>query len=59
MIKKDAERQNYRRSSFKLILMDYEMPEMNGPECTDLIRNFLYQNNIDQPIIAGVTSHTD
>ena len=31
IIKEDAEQNNYARSSFKLILMDYEMPEINGP----------------------------
>ena len=39
--------------------MDYEMPEMNGPECAHLIREFLYFENITQPIIAAVTGHSD
>ena len=39
--------------------MDYEMPEMNGPECTQQIRDFLYFENLDQPIIAAVTGHSD
>ncbi len=39
--------------------MDYEMPEINGLEATQMIREFLYQKNIDQPIIAGVTGHSE
>ena len=35
------------------------MPEMNGPETTNLIREFLYSREIDQPIIAAVTAHSD
>ena len=38
---------NQDKESFKLILMDYEMPELNGPQTTDLIRTFLYNANID------------
>ena len=44
---------------FKLILIDYEMPGLNGPETTNLIREFLYSREIDQPIIAAVTAHSD
>lgn len=39
--------------------MDYEMPEINGAETTDMIRTFLCNQNIEQPIIAGVTGHSD
>ena len=39
--------------------MDYEMPEMNGPECTQQIREFLYFEDFDQPIIAAITGHSD
>ena len=35
------------------------MPDIDGPETTSLIRDFLYFENIDQPIIAGVTGHSD
>ena len=31
IIMEDAKKHENSRSSFKLILMDYEMPEMNGP----------------------------
>ena len=39
--------------------MDFEMPEINGPEATGLIREFLYFEDLEQPIIAAVTGHTD
>lgn len=39
--------------------MDYEMPEMNGPETTTKIRELLYSHDVDQPIIVAVTGHED
>ena len=42
LIKKNVESQNSTRCSYKLILIDYEMPGMNGPEATNKIRNYLY-----------------
>ena len=59
IIADDIFSQNNFYSSFKLILMDYEMPEMNGPECANKIRNMLYVKNIEQPIIVGITGHTN
>ena len=35
------------------------MPEMNGPQCASLIREFLYKKRIDQPIIVGITGHSN
>ena len=59
IIKQDAEKLGFFESSFKLILMDYEMPEMTGPECTRTLRNYLYTKKIDQPVVIGVTSNTN
>ena len=59
IIKEDAKANKYLKSSFSLILMDYEMPEMDGLETTNLIREFLYKENIDQPVIASITGHSE
>ena len=35
------------------------MPIMDGYESTSLIREFLYSKNISQPIVSGITGHTE
>ena len=35
------------------------MPHMTGPEATTQIREYLHEQNLFQPIIAGVTSYQD
>lgn len=35
------------------------MPKMNGLEATSLIREYLYEQNIDQPIIAAITGYSE
>jgi len=35
------------------------MPFMDGYEATTEIREYLYSLNIDQPIIAALTGHTE
>ena len=39
--------------------MDYEMPEVSGTEACKQIREFLYFEDIEQPIIAAITGHSD
>ncbi len=39
--------------------MDCNMPVKDGYEAIDLIRRFMYENDIEQPIIIGVTSHPE
>ena len=39
--------------------MDQNMPVMDGCTATSLIRQYLYEQEIDQPIICGVTGHTE
>ena len=39
--------------------MDFVMPEMSEPKATNLIRQYLYEQSIEQPIIAGVTGHSE
>ena len=39
--------------------MDCNMPFMDGYEATDKIRQYLFEKDILQPIIIGVTGHTE
>lgn len=56
---KDVENNNNEFSNFDLILTDFQMPIMDGNEATLKIREFLYQKNILQPIITGITGHAE
>lgn len=44
---------------YELILMDQNMPIMGGCEATTKIREYLYNKGLSQPIIIGVTGHTE
>ena len=46
----------YREESFDLVLMDLQMPEMNGEEATRQIRNLASTSTIRTPIFA-LTAH--
>ena len=47
------------KSSYKLIFMDCNMPFMDGYDSTMYIRQYLYDQNIEQPLIIAVTGHTE
>jgi CheY-like chemotaxis protein len=44
---------------YNLILMDLNMPEMDGNQTMKAIREHLYQGGFKQPIISAVTGHTE
>ena len=48
---------NGERSSYALILMDCQMPVMDGFECAREIRRYLNKYKLPQPIITAVTGH--
>ena len=57
MVKDDVESKG--QSKYNLILLDCNMPGMDGYETTQKIREYLYQNNMVQPIISAVTGHDE
>ena len=58
MVKDDVKKNNG-KLSYSIILMDFNMPVMDGVTCSRKIREFLYEEKIPQPIIVGVTGHTE
>ena len=57
LIMEDAELNN--KCCYDLILMDINMPVLDGCRATTKIREYLNDLQIDQPIICGVTGHTE
>ena len=58
-IVKDVETNFNKYTSYALILMDCNMPIMDGYESCDKIRTFLQSLGIPQPVILAVTGHTE
>ena len=48
---------NYKAQQPRMILMDVSMPEMNGKEATQAIRQFEKANGLSRTPIIGVTAH--
>ena len=45
------------KGNYKLILMDCNMPVLDGFEATRLIRQYLNERGIQQPLIVAVTAY--
>ena len=56
---KDVKQNDGIFTSIDLILMDFQMPVMDGNESTRRIREYLYSKDIPQPIICGLTGHIE
>ena len=59
IVKKDVKFNLNNYCSFDLILMDCNMPRMDGYDSTEAIRKFILANQIPQPIICATTGHIE
>ena len=50
---------NNQTCDYKLILMDCNMPGMDGYEATNQIRKYIQSCGLPQPIISACTGHTE
>ena len=57
-IKQNVEENLDEFCNYELILMDCNMPIMDGYEATKQIREFLHSKGLPQPVIIAVTGHT-
>ena len=57
-VKDNVEKNSGSWCDYELILMDCNMPIMDGCESTYLIRSFLHSKKLKQPIISAVTGHS-
>ena len=59
LILKDAAENKFQACSYDLILMDCNMPVMDGCEACSRIRLHLNELKIKQPMIVAVTGHSE
>jgi len=58
-VKESTAHFNNTKCGYELILMDCNMPFLDGYGATEQIRDFLYDLGLRQPIITAVTGHTE
>ena len=59
IIKDNISQNNNNDCNFDLIIMDFQMPIMDGNEATEKIREHIYSHDLNQPIICGCTGHME
>ena len=59
IVAKNVNQNNHLLCNYDLILMDCNMPIMDGYESSKKIREFLHSHGLPQPIILAVTGHTE
>jgi CheY-like chemotaxis protein len=59
MVIKNVESNQKIYCNYELILMDCNMPIMDGYQATQKIRQYLFDLGINQPIIVAATGHTE
>ena len=50
---------NQEVSMFKLILLDYSMQDMNGPQVAMKVRELVAEHNLNQPLICCCSAYTE
>ena len=44
---------------YRLVLLDYSMPDFDGPKCTQMIREFASERGLQQPVIVCITAYAE
>ena len=58
-VKENIRKNNGSKTTYDLIMMDCNMPFMDGYEASNKIRRYLQELNLGQPVILAVTGHTE
>lgn len=59
LVVKNVKENDYKFTQYDMILMDCNMPVLDGYDSADKIRSFLMSLNLAQPVIFAVTGHTE
>ena len=59
LIKQNYDENENKYSSYSLILMDCNMPILDGYEATKQIRSFIHSKGLPQPVIIAITGHME